>query len=595
MPNLSAGSAIAFFSMEFGLEADLPTYAGGLGILAGDILRTAADVGLSLVGVSLVHRQGYFRQQLDADGNQTETPDPWLPESRLESIPTQTSIALRGRTVHVRAWRYHVVGVTGREVVVYLLDTNVPENDPADRALTDQLYVGDAEHRLCQEAVLGLGGLTILRALGHRPESTLYHMNEGHSALLTLALLEEAAATSLPPGTEAARDAVRKRCIFTTHTPVPAGHDQFEKELVYRVLGESRAAILEAGKCCLDEKLNMTYLALHHSRYVNGVALRHEQISRDMFPGYPIDSISNGVHTFTWAADPIRELFDRHIPEWRRDSFYLRYASSIALNEILAAHSQCKQLLAKEVEKLTGTRIDQQALTIGFARRATAYKRTDLLFNDLDRLRQIVRNSGPLQIVFAGKAHPRDEAGKNLIRQVYAAAKKLHGEIQVVYLEGYDMALARTLCAGVDLWLNTPQKPQEASGTSGMKAAVNGVPSLSILDGWWLEGCIEGITGWAIGEDGGQPSDPVREAVSLYDKLEYVIAPLYYKRRLQFAEVMRSAIALNGSFFSSQRMLFQYLRNAYFPGGDPGAADPFIPALQPYLNGKNDNEKSKPK
>jgi starch phosphorylase len=574
--------------MEVGLESHLPTYSGGLGVLAGDTLRAAADIGLSMVGITLLHRKGYFHQHLDDRGNQSESPSPWDPAARLESLPVRATIALRGRNVVVGAWRYRVRGLTGREVSVYLLDTDLPENDAADRALTDYLYGGDAEYRLCQEAVLGIGGLALLRALGHEVHRTLYHMNEGHSALLTLALVEEEAGTTGPSAaTDAAREAVRQQCVFTTHTPVPAGHDQFTAELARGVLGADRAALLEAGHCCMAGTLNMTYLGLHHSRYVNGVALRHGEISRGMFPGYPVNSITNGVHAVTWAADPMRRLFDRHIPEWRLDNLYLRYAGSIAPAEILEAHSECKRQLVAEVERRTGARFDPRALTLGFARRATTYKRTDLLFTDMDRLRRFARTVGTIQVVFAGKAHPHDEAGKDLIRRVFAAADALHGDVQIAYLEDYDMALARALCAGVDVWLNTPQKPQEASGTSGMKAAINGVPSLSILDGWWLEGCIEGVTGWAIGEDGGRPSDAARESTSLYDKLEFVIGPLFYQRPLMFAEVMRSAIALNGSFFNAQRMVFQYLRNAYLPGNQPNGSEPVIPALAPYLRAAN--------
>jgi starch phosphorylase len=566
--------------MEVALESGVPTYSGGLGVLAGDTLRAAADLGLSMVGVTLAHRAGYFLQHLDAGGNQSECPEPWKPEDRLELVPARVALTLRGRVVQVRCWRYRVVGLTGREVPVYLLDTDLPENEPEDRKLTDHLYGGDAEYRLCQEAVLGLGGLAVLRALGHGPDSTLYHMNEGHSALLTVGLLEEQGGPA-----DASRQAVRRRCLFTTHTPVPAGHDQFPCALVRIVLGERRADLLRNRDCTSDDTLNMTELALRHTHYVNGVALRHEQISRGMFPGYPINSVTNGVHGVTWAAGPMRALFDRWIPEWRKDNLYLRYAESIPLPEILRAHAECKQGLLVELERRSGVRLDSNTLTLGFARRATAYKRPDLLFTDLERLRRIARTMGPIQVVYAGKAHPRDEGGKELIRRVFDAAKALRGDVPVVYLEGHDMDLGRLMCAGSDVWLNTPQKPQEASGTSGMKAAVNGVPSLSILDGWWLEGCVEGVTGWAIGEDGGQPSNPAAEAESLYSKLELVIAPMFYRRPLAFAEVMRGAISLNGSFFNAQRMVIQYLRNAYLPGNEPAQSDPLIPALAPYLNG----------
>jgi glycogen phosphorylase len=580
LPATEPTRVIAYFSMEVGLQSDLPTYSGGLGVLAGDTLRAAADLGLSMVGISLVHRKGYFRQHLDARGNQTESPAPWDPATRLEPTDPRVTLLLHGRPVHVHAWRYRVTGLTGRQVPVYLLDTDLPENDAADRALTDQLYGDGAAYRLGQEAVLGLGGLAMLRALGYGRDTTVYHMNEGHSALLILGLVEEQGGPS-----DGGWEAVRKRCVFTTHTPVPAGHDQFPIDRVREVLGSQRAELLRVSDGCLDDTLNMTGLALRHSHYVNGVALRHELISRGMFPGYPINSVTNGVHAATWVAEPLRTVFDRHIPEWRRDNLYLRYAISIQPGEILQAHAEAKRLLLDEVGRRAGVKLDPNALTLGFARRATAYKRPDLLFTDLDRLRRIAK-AGPVQFVYAGKAHPHDEGGKELIRRVFAAADALRGQVPVVYLEEYDMALARRLGAGVDVWLNTPQKPQEASGTSGMKAALNGVPSLSVLDGWWLEGCLEGVTGWAIGEDGGQPSDPAREAASLYDKLEYVIAPLYYQRPLDFAGVMRSTIALNGSFFNAQRMIFQYLRNAYLPGeaGSGGQPDSLLPALAPYLS-----------
>ncbi len=477
-------------------------------------------------------------------------------------MPQRVTVRVEDRPVRVRAWRYAVRGLGGT-VPVYLLDTDLGENAEADRRLTDTLYGGDLRYRLCQELILGVGGVEFLRAAGH-DRLTTYHMNEGHAALLTLGLLEDAAGGQLPPAIDAvARVAVRRRCVFTTHMPVPAGHDQFPADLVRRVVGEPGPALLLASDGCLDDTLNMTGLALTFSRYVNGVAMRHGEVSRGMFPGYPINSITNGVHAVTWTADPFRELYDRHVPEWRRDNLYLRYCINLPADEVLAAHARCKGALLGEVERHAGVRLDPAALTLGFARRAAPYKRADLLFTDPDRLRRVARAVGPVQVVYAGKAHPRDEGGKEQIRRVFAAADALWPDVRVVYLEEYDMALARTLCAGADVWLNTPLKPQEASGTSGMKAALNGVPSLSVLDGWWVEGCVEGVTGWAVGEDGGKPGDPPREAADLYDKLERVVAPLFRNRPREFAGVMRAAIALNGSYYSAQRMLAQYLRNAY--------------------------------
>lgn len=559
--------SIAYFSMEIGLQQDIPTYSGGLGMLAGDTLRSAADLGLPLVAVSLVHRKGYFRQRFDGEGRQIELPDTWRPEDKLTALVPRISVQIEGRPVYVRAWLYTVEGVTGHHVPVYLLDTALPENSPYDRTLTDFLYGGDERYRLCQEAILGIGGVVMLRALGHSAIRT-YHMNEGHSALLTLALLEQDVQWhGLGVLSEGEVEAVRRHCIFTTHTPVPAGHDKFGWELVDRVLGSERAALLEATQCCHDLTLNMTYLALRFSRYINGVAMLHGEVSSEMFPAYPINAITNGVHAATWTSAPFAELFDREIPGWREDNNYLRYAVGLALDDIRNAHTACKSILIDTVKARTGVALDPQAFTIGFARRATPYKRADLLFSDLDRLRRIAKKAGPIQIVYAGKAHPRDEGGKKLIEKIFDASHDLAGQITTVYIENYDMDLGRILTSGVDLWLNTPVRPQEASGTSGMKAAMNGVPSLSILDGWWVEGHFEGITGWAIGEGAADQSKPAVEIKSLYEKLESVILPLFHKRPAAYAAVMRQTISLNASFFNTQRMMSQYVWNGYFPKG----------------------------
>lgn len=562
-PMPKALSTIAYFSMEVGLDPAMPTYSGGLGVLAGDTLRAAADLGIPMVGVTLLHREGYFSQHLDAQGNQSEASVEWSPEEFWEPLQPRVSVAVEGRQVQVRAWRYLVHGVSGHAAPVYFLDTALPANSPGDQALTDHLYGGDDRYRLCQEVVLGMGGLAMLRASGHIRVQA-YHMNEGHSSLLALALLEERTERrGLRAIKKADIQAVRQRCIFTTHTPVPAGHDRFPTDLMRQVLGEEQANALAAAGCLTNGSLNMTNLALFFSRYINGVSMRHEEISRDMYPSYPINSVTNGVHAVTWTATPFRRLYDRHIPEWRRDNLYLRYAIGIPLDEIQEAHALAKQELLTEVERRSGIRLDPAAMTIGFARRATAYKRADLLFSDPDRLRRIAHEVCPLQVIYAGKAHSRDESGQALIRRIFEAATALRDTMPVVYLEDYDMALGKYLCAGVDVWLNTPQKPQEASGTSGMKAALNGVPSLSILDGWWIEGHLEGATDWSIGDSWQAVSNPSVEATSLYDKLEHVILPMFYRRQNDFAEIMRSAIAVNGSFFNAQRMVSQYMHNAY--------------------------------
>ena len=555
---------VAYFSMDVAIEAAIPTYSGGLGILAGDTLRAAADLGIPMVGLTLLHRKGYFDQHLDSSGNQLESPSNWSPERHLEPLAPRVSIDIEGRKVVVRGWQHLFHGITNHAVPVILLDTDLEENEPRDRALTDHLYGGNEHYRLCQEVVLGFGGVAMVRALGHSATG-LFHMNEGHSALVTLALLEQGAELRETRNWgEKELEAVRRQCVFTTHTPVPAGHDRFPSELVRQVLGEGRAAALRQINV-MNSELNMTELALRLSGFVNGVSMRHGEVSRKMFPGYNVGAITNGVHAVSWACGPFSALYDRTVPQWRRDNWYLRYAVGIPLQDIRAAHAQAKQELFQQVCWLTGAQLDPSVMTLGFARRATAYKRADLLFMDLERLKRIARSAGPLQVIYAGKAHPRDEGGKAIIRRIFEAAAALANDVRIVYLENYDMALGKQLCAGVDVWLNTPLRPQEASGTSGMKAAVNGVPSLSVLDGWWIEGHVEGVTGWSIGEPNGPENDSPIEALSLYDKLEHVILPLFYKEPHKFAEVMRSSIALNGSFFNTQRMISQYVRNAYAP------------------------------
>jgi glycogen phosphorylase len=562
----SVSNKIAYFSMEIALDPAIPTYGGGLGILAGDMLRSAADLELPMIAVTLLHRKGYFRQRLDAEGNQTEEPDPWMPETVLQPVEGTVTISIENRDVQVRAWRYNIRGMSGFVVPVYMLDTDVPGNSDWDRTLTDTLYGGDQHYRICQEVVLGIGGISLLRHVGVKNANS-YHMNEGHAAFLTLALLEEQLKLrkyTVP--VEADVEVVRRRCVFTTHTPVEAGHDRFPWGLVEQVLGHERTALLRQSGFGSEPVLNMTNLALHFSRYVNGVAMRHGEVSQDMFPQFPIHAITNGVHAATWASPPFQDLFDREIPEWRRDNAYIRYAVGIPLEEIKKAHCLAKAALIREVQRRSGVSLDESTLTIGFARRAATYKRADLLFRDIERLKYIAGSVGPIQILYAGKAHPHDAGGKALIHRVIQAAAGLKNEIKIIYFENYNMALAKIITSGVDLWLNTPQRPQEASGTSGMKAALNGVPSLSVLDGWWVEGCVEDVTGWAIGYDSKiNGDDSPAESASLYDKLEHKIIPMFYRASERYAEVMRFSIALNASFFNTHRMLSQYKANAYYP------------------------------
>jgi starch phosphorylase len=558
-------TTIAYFSMEICLEQAIPTYSGGLGVLAGDTLRSAADLGVPMVGVTLAHRKGYFTQHLDASGNQTESDAIWKPEDRLQAVDATVTVEVEGRDVRVRAWKYVVHGIEGHEVPVFLLDTALPENSEADRTLTDTLYGGDNAYRLKQEIVLGIGGAELLRAMGYGVGTRLiHHINEGHASLLTLALLErQLGQRGTWDLTDADIEAVRQQCVFTTHTPVPAGHDRFPLELVRPIIGSGRVSMIQKLNTGDEGGLHMTLLGLRLCGYVNGVAMRHGEVSREMFPRHAIDAITNGVHALTWTSKPFQELFDRHIPRWRYDNLYLRYATGIPLDEIRDAHARAKQALIDEVARRTEVYLDPSALTIGFARRSTTYKRADLIFSDLSRLRRMTRRTGPLQVIYGGKSHPRDEWGRALIKKIFAAAAELDDAVRVVYLENYDMNLGALFTSGCDLWLNNPIRPLEASGTSGMKAALNGVPSLSVLDGWWIEGHVEGVTGWSIGEDESLPVDPSDDIYELYFKLERVILPMFYGMPHRYLEVMRSAIALNGSFFNTQRMVSQYLRNAY--------------------------------
>lgn len=556
-------ATVAYFSMEVALASAMPTYAGGLGVLAGDTLRSAADLGVPMVGITLLHRRGYFRQRLDASGRQSEEPAAWRIEDFLAEQAQRAEVQIEGRRVVVRCWK-HVVHGTEGDVPVYFLDTDLPGNSEFDRTLTHHLYGGDMQYRLCQEVILGIGGVRMLRALGF-DRIERFHMNEGHSSLLIVQLLEEhARAVGRTAITTDDVDAVRRMCVFTTHTPVPAGQDQFHMELARRILGPSPLFDL-TDRCCAGGMLNLTFVGHNFSHYVNGVAMKHGEVERRLLADYAIDAITNGVHAETWASDEYHALFDRHIPGWRRDNFSLRYALSIPRNEVWEAHQGAKQRLLAGVEAMSGRRLDGDMFTIGYARRATAYKRSDLLLRDLDQLRGIAATAGPFQLLYAGKAHPRDDDGKARIEAVFRAGAALEGQIRLVYLEEYDLDLARLMTAGVDLWLNTPLPPLEASGTSGMKAALNGVPSLSVLDGWWIEGHVEGVTGWAIGADDGADASGDRDAAdaaSLYAKLA-VILPLYYGRREAFIDIMRRTIALNGSFFNSHRMMEEYVLKAY--------------------------------
>ncbi|MGB8076679.1 MAG: alpha-glucan family phosphorylase, partial [Gallionella sp.] len=532
-----------------------------LGVLAGDTMRSATDLGISMVGVSLVSREGYFRQEIDSQGRQQEQPATWDPKRWALPLDAKIAVPIDGRTVWIGAWLYIMEGSMGGRQPVLLLDTDLNENSDEDRKITHYLYGGDSVYRFKQEIVLGVGGVRLLQAVGFNIRH--FHMNEGHSALLGLELMRRYTYSpeEVRPG-ESRFDIPRVRdlCSFTTHTPVEAGHDRFPYDLVQRVLDNDFDIQVIKSLAGVDS-LNMTRLALNLSEYVNGVAKKHAEVSNAMFPGYKVHAITNGVHQIIWTNENFRQLYDHYLPGWRHEQQLLMRADcSIPDATIWEAHAQAKKNLIEKVQSLTGVVLQPDVPVFGFARRMTAYKRPDLLFTDLERLKAIARKH-PFQIVLGGKAHPQDDSGKQMIAQLHAHARDLAGAITVVYLPEYDMALAQVLTSGVDVWLNTPLPPLEASGTSGMKATFNGVPNLSVLDGWWIEGCLEGVTGWAIGDTIGLPDDNAR---ALYDKLEQVVLPLYYNSDHRgWISVMKGAISKNASYFNSHRMMRRYATEAY--------------------------------
>ncbi len=560
-------SMIAYFSMEIGVKNDIPTYSGGLGILAGDTIKSAADLNLPLVAVTLITHKGYFTQEIDANGWQKEKPVIWDPAHDMTLLPQKAKVQIEGRDVYIQSWLYTVVSPTGGKVPILFLDTDLPDNAPQDRGITDSLYGGDSTYRIKQEIVLGMGGVRMLQALEFHIKK--YHMNEGHASFLALELLHR-----FKRDIESVWDErsvwdvarVRDLCVFTTHTPVEAGHDKFPYPLVKQVLGEIIPFDVLKDLAGMDS-LNMTRLALNLSKYINGVAKKHGEVSQHMFPGYHIHAITNGVHTFTWTCGDMAKLFDKYIPGWANEPELFVRSGIIPELELWEAHREAKRKLMEYVGQATGEVMDPNNLTIGFARRATAYKRPHLLFHDIERLLQIVEK-GKLQIIYAGKAHPHDDNGKRIIQGIHEYRQRLRGKVKIAFLPGYDMDIALKLISGVDVWLNTPLRPLEASGTSGMKAAHNGVLNFSVLDGWWIEGHIEGITGWAIGAMPTETTQPgtsdAEDAADLYDKLENLIVPKYYNPdKSGWSRMMKSAISKNAYYFNSHRMMRRYVTEAY--------------------------------
>jgi starch phosphorylase len=553
---------IAYFSMEIALRPEMHTYAGGLGVLAGDTARSAADLELSMVFVSLVSRAGYVRQEIDSTGRQVTRPNPWAPNKFTDRLDAMVAVQIEGREVWIRPWLYRLVCPLGHCVPVLLLDTNLDQNSAGDRQITDHLYGGDDAYRLKQEIVLGIGGARILQALGFNIDT--YHLNEGHAALLTLHLLRyfRQPAEDVGPGESPYNHAqVRERCIFTTHTPVEAAFDKFPYPLVQRLL-DDYIEIAEIKRFAGEGDLNMTRLALRLSGRINGVSERHAKTTSRIFPGYRVRAITNGVHAPTWTHASFAKLYQANFPHWAHEPEVLMRADQLADGSIWTAHQEAKRDLLAQVNRGSAVMLRSDLPLVGFARRMTQYKRPSLLFSDMDRIVAIARKR-PFQVVFAGIAHPSDSQGQGIIEAINQHIRQVADTIPVVFLPNYDIRIAASLVSGVDIWLNTPLPPLEASGTSGMKAALNGVLNLSVLDGWWMEGCIEGVTGWAIGDDDTGSDKHGNDAGDLYRKLEKVVLPLYYDDRPRWIWMMKQAITKIGSYFNSTRMMRRYATEAY--------------------------------
>jgi len=564
MAGTSQDGHVAYVSMEYGLENGMNTYNGGLGILAGDVVRGFADLDVDAVGVTLLNEYGLGEQQLDEDGTQHVEPAPWPVEEYCEPLDATVSMTIGGHDVTIGAWRYDVESEHGGTVPVIMLDTDREDNDNWIRE-TQRVYAPgkDEGFKLAVYLVLGIGGVRMLDELGY--DVSTYHMNEGHASFLTLELLRR---------NDLDAEAVREQCVFTTHTPVAAAHDEYHYDLLADLMGDL-VPIETVKEHSPQGMVHTTRLALNLSRYVNGVAKRHQEVSQEMFPEHAehIDAITNGAHVPTWVGDDIGDLLDENIRDWRVYPTKLQHATLIEDEPLWEAHQAQKRDLIEYVRERTGVELDEDVLTLGFARRAVPYKRAPLLFQDKERLREVVARAGDVQIVYAGKAFPGDEQGKDIIREIYSHAEDLAGEITITYLEDYDMEMGLKLTSGVDVWLNNPRRPREASGTSGMKAAFNGVPQFSTIDGWWVEGHIEGETGWSIGPEPHSPreermndaQEDLVDATALYDTLEQEVLPTYYDDREEWIGIMRNAIAFNGSRYHARRMMEEYLATAYAP------------------------------
>jgi len=556
--DLKNSTQVAYISMEIAIDSSIPTYSGGLGVLSGDSVRAAADLELPMVGLCLCYSSGYFYQFFNEFGEQKERAIGWNFWYEFEKVEKPIKIKIENKEVLVSAWLYRVIGQSGHILPIYLLTTDIEGNEDWMKKMTGSLYDSTSRwNRIVQEMILGIGGVKLLNSLGFNNIKT-YHLNEGHGSFSIVELYNMLSGDL---------DKVREKVVFTTHTPVPAGHDRFNQKLVNKVFEDRMPS--QIRKIADDKgQFNMTFLGMELSRYRNGVAKKHGQISQKMFPQYEVDSITNGIHLPFWVSQPFQRIFDKKWPNWKAKPSILQNAIELDDLDIFDAHIENKFNLISYQKGHSWNLLDEELITIGFARRFATYKRATLIFHDIERLGKICQDK--IQFIFAGKAHPKDTMGKDYIKKIHESSEYLYDNygVKIVMMENYNMDLAHMMVSGCDVWLNTPERYREASGTSGMKASLNGVLNFSVQDGWWLEGYrMNPMAGWAIGPNDSNPDDPgvsnswEIDSNALYETLENEIIPTYLNHD-EWLFKSKNAISL-AAFFNTNRMMVEYAKKAY--------------------------------
>ena len=557
---------IAYFVMECAVDSRIPTYSGGLGILAGDTLQSFADLEVPAVGITLLWKNGFNNQKLSNDGTQINSPQDWDIEKYMQPTNIKIKIPLGGKDVTITAFKYAVESIKGdNEIDVYFLTPDTPENDPETRKICDRLYIEGGLTRLKQEIILGIGGYEMLKKLNYRP--FLYHINESHSAFLIAGLMKDIDDLNR----------VKSRVVFTTHTPIPAAFDKFEMKDVADMLGRycDKQVLYEIYQEKLEDKdeLNLSWLAIKNAKNVVAVSRKHKFVSEHIFEGYKLKYVTNGIHHVKWASPHHKMLYTKYIAGWEEDPDLLRGASCIPDGDFVQAHILCKETLIEMINSETDSSFVTSDFTIAMAKRITHYKRNNLILSNPDKLIDIAEKKGAIQIIFAGKAHPADTDGLSIVKSIYDASRYISSKtkkVKIAFLENYNIHKANIILSGVDLWLNNPTRPLEASGTSGMKASLNGVPNFSVLDGWWLEACMEGINGWSIGPRTAWTdlsySDDMHDLNDMYGKLEFNILDLYYKNYSDYIKIMKMAVSSIAPHFNTHRMVSEYVTDLYLTG-----------------------------